>query len=73
MSKRQILMVLGVWIMILCMPGFPNSIKQILGVVTGLLIIFIAYKMRSESLSGDASNSAGSSLSDMPFVENRHE
>jgi Ca2+/Na+ antiporter len=48
MSKRQILILLGVWVMILFYTGFPDFWKWILAIITGLYIIFISYSLKSE-------------------------
>ncbi len=61
-------MVIGIWVMILCGPGFPDSIKEILAIITGLLIIFIAYRMKPESAS-----SRPSAEQSLPYMENRTE
>ncbi len=43
MSKHRILVFTGLWVMILPFLGFPRGFKNILFVLTGLLLIFFAY------------------------------
>jgi len=49
MSKRQIIILLGVWIAILLFLGFPQGWQKILAVATGLYLIIIAYSLRLEA------------------------
>jgi cell division protein FtsW (lipid II flippase) len=45
MSKRQLSAILGFWVMIFLFLGFPTKVwDQWIAVVTGLLIILVAYK-----------------------------
>jgi hypothetical protein len=44
MSKRQILAILGVWVIIFLFLGFPIGWDRWIAVVTGVLIIMAAYK-----------------------------
>lgn len=49
MSKRQVLMLLGaLMIVVFWLPGFPYAIEKALAVVFGVLIIFIAYRLKPE-------------------------
>lgn len=48
MSKRQLLMILGVWVMLILYLGFPAHWDKFLLLVTGLVIIFIAYRMKDD-------------------------
>jgi hypothetical protein len=57
MSKRQILAVLGIWVMIFSWLNFPPNWKPWIGVVTGLLIILAAYRKTQKSKMS-ASNSS---------------
>jgi MFS-type transporter involved in bile tolerance (Atg22 family) len=43
MSKRQFLMLIGVWVAIFLFLGFPLVWHKIIGVISGLAIIAIAY------------------------------
>jgi len=47
MSRQQWLSILGVWVMIFSFLGFSQTWKEIIGIITGLLIIFISFKIRS--------------------------
>lgn len=51
MSKRQVLMLLGILIMILFFLGFPEYVREIIAIVAGLLIVFIAYRLKPEGSS----------------------
>lgn len=48
MSKRQVLMIIGVWVILILQLGFPDSWDRFLLVLTGLAIIFMAYRMKAE-------------------------
>jgi len=48
MKKARILLTLGVWIAILPYLGFPYSWKNILFSLTGLVLIFLAYRFYIE-------------------------
>jgi hypothetical protein len=45
MSKRQLLCVLGVWVMIFLFLGLPSSWHEIIAVVTGLIIVAVSYTL----------------------------
>lgn len=45
MSKRQLLCLLGVWVIGFLFLGFPSSWHKIIAIVTGLIIILIAYNL----------------------------
>ncbi len=49
MSKPKRFLTIGVWVAILPFLGFPVTIKNILFVLTGLLIIYLSYGMYLES------------------------
>lgn len=49
MSKRQWLTLLGVWIMVFLFLGFPPLWRYIMAVVSGLIIILIAYNLPADS------------------------
>ncbi len=61
------LMVLGVWVMVLFTLGFPANIKQILAVVTGVLIVVIAYRIKPDSATHRSDPSS------LPYAEHRNE
>lgn len=64
MSKKQLLIVLGIWVMIFLFINFPSTMDKILALVTGLLIIVIAFKLRSESTPPLKKN--------IPYVEHKN-
>ena len=43
MSKRQMIILLGVWVAAFLFLGFPSSWDKVLAVASGLLIIMFAY------------------------------
>ncbi len=43
MRKERTLLIIGVWVMILPFLGFPLSWRQILFVLTGLALMYLAY------------------------------
>ena len=43
MSKRQFYMILGVWIIVFPFMGFPASWDKVISILTGLLLIILAY------------------------------
>ena len=49
MSKSKQFLTIGIWVAILPYLGFPSNIKNILFVLTGLLIMYISYGMYLES------------------------
>lgn len=64
MSKRQLLIILGVWVMILFYAGFPPAIRGVLAIITGLTIIIVAYSMHSGSASDQLDEAK-------PYVEHK--
>lgn len=69
MSKRQFLCVLGVWVAIFLFLGFPEVWHNILAVITGLVIIFVAYRLPRESIK-NTSGETNSVKANQTFVEN---
>jgi type IV secretory pathway VirB2 component (pilin) len=60
MRKEKTLFIIGIWVMILPFLGFRNSWRQILFLLTGLAIIYLAYQFYLEvknRLSKDAGHS----------------
>lgn len=49
MSKRQWLTLLGVWIMVFLFLGVPSLWHKILALISGLIIILIAYNLPADS------------------------
>lgn len=45
MKKERTLLFIGIWVALLPHLGFPNNMRKILFLLTGLFIIFIAYVM----------------------------
>ncbi len=45
MSKRQVLSILGVWVMVLVFLGIPSFWIKTLYVITGLIIIAVSYNI----------------------------
>lgn len=43
MKKEKLLFVLGLWVVILSFLGFPRTIKSILFILTGVMIMCLAY------------------------------
>jgi len=61
MSKRQGLMLIGIWVLILAAPGFPPSWQTILLLVTGLGLIVFGYRMKPSEGSAEKK--------DLPFTD----
>lgn len=49
MTKARIFLTIGVWVAILPYLGFPNTLKNILFTLTGLLITYFSYSMYQNS------------------------
>ena len=68
MSKRQALILLGLWTIILTSGlflGFPSAWVKILGALTGLVVAAVAYRLPA----GTEPKSAGS----LPYAEHKNE
>jgi hypothetical protein len=63
MSKRQIIILLGVLIIILPFLGLPDSWKTILFILIGLLLILLAYTVKVKAPEIPKEN--------VPFVEHK--
>jgi divalent metal cation (Fe/Co/Zn/Cd) transporter len=50
MSRQQWLSIVGVWVMVFLFLGFPAAWDKIIALVTGLLVIFISFKMSSRNI-----------------------
>jgi len=60
MRKEKTLFIIGLWMVILSFSGFPTATKQILFLITGLAIMYLAYLYYLEvkaKLSKDVNNS----------------
>lgn len=44
MSKRQLSALLGLWVIVFLFLGFPSSWDKWIAVISGILIILVAYK-----------------------------
>jgi hypothetical protein len=66
MSKRQVLMLIGVWVILLAAPGFPSGWKSFLLLVTGLGIVVFGYRMNGSAPASPAAPR------DLPFVEHKN-
>jgi membrane-bound ClpP family serine protease len=65
MSKRQWLTVFGAWVMVFLFLGFPSSWHKIILIVSGLIIIAIAYNIPQEIKADEVGK-------DSSFVESNH-
>ena len=63
MSKRQLLIIIGIWIAAFLFLGFPSGLDKILAIATGAVIIIIAYKLEHEAYP--------STSADVPYVEHK--
>jgi len=62
MSKRQILILLGIWVMIFLFLGFPSAWDKAFALIAGALIAIISYR----GMPAGKTQSA-----DMPFIEHK--
>jgi hypothetical protein len=46
MSQRQWVVIIGVWVAVFLFLGLPSSWEKVLSLLTGLLIIVMAYRIR---------------------------
>jgi hypothetical protein len=65
MSKRQTLIILGIWVIVLPFLGFPGNWDRIILCASGLIIAAIAYSLRLQGQPKKPSN--------MPYVEHKNE
>jgi hypothetical protein len=63
MSKRQVIMILGVWVMIFMFLGFPVSWVKIIALISGALVVILAYRMPPGTRTDPGKN--------LPYVEHR--
>jgi hypothetical protein len=66
MSKRQILILLGVWFGVFLFLGLPESWHTTIAALSGLLLIVVAYSLKSEPVNMSASDN-----SNVPYVEHK--
>lgn len=50
MSKRQILILLGIWFAVFLFLGLPESWHTTIAAISGLVLIIIAYSLKSEAV-----------------------
>ena len=72
MSKRQFIMLFGVWTALFLFLGFPSAWDRILAVVTGLLIIIIAYRIPPQ-VKCCSDDCECEEKKDVPFIEHKTE
>lgn len=67
MSKRQWLTLFGVWIMIFLFLGVPSLWHKIIAIVSGLIIVAIAYNLPADV---KKENKGPGSNTNSSFIEN---
>ncbi|MEK7095384.1 MAG: hypothetical protein AAB917_01875 [Patescibacteria group bacterium] len=65
MSKRQLLSIIGIWVMAFLFLGLPSFWHKILAVISGVIIIVIAYRLDSSK------GKIETIKEDQPFVDNK--
>ncbi len=60
MSKRQLLCLFGIWVMIIPFLGVPSTWSWIISVVSGLLIVFVSYNLPHQKRENNSENSIDS-------------
>ena len=66
MSKYQWISILGVWVMVFLFLGFRSWLEKAIAVITGLIIIAIAYRIGAEARIAHVDDSASASASATP-------
>ncbi|MEK7609662.1 MAG: hypothetical protein AAB470_00885 [Patescibacteria group bacterium] len=64
MSKRQVLIIIGIAIMAFLYVGFPLALDKILALVFGAIILIIAFRLKPPARQN--------SLSQVPYVEHKN-
>ena len=49
MRKERTLLVIGIWVAILHFLGLPENWKSVLFVITGIMLVYLAYLFRLEA------------------------
>lgn len=49
MRKERTLFIIGIWIGVLPFLGFPNNWRSVLFIITGIMLIYLAYLFRLEA------------------------
>jgi membrane protein implicated in regulation of membrane protease activity len=70
MKKARILLSLAVWVAILPYLGFPYSWKNVLFVVTGLVLAYISYSLYKENKTKTEEKQFDNFLENKDFSEN---
>jgi hypothetical protein len=63
MSQRQWIVIIGVWVMVFLFIGFPSSWEKAFAILTGLVIIVFAYRIRFKENSSANSSSFTDNIS----------
>ncbi len=63
MTKKQFLILLGVWVILFLFLHFPSTWDKIFAVLTGLLVIIVAFKFKTPSKTA--------SIGQVPYVEHK--
>jgi cytoskeletal protein RodZ len=66
MSQRQWIVIIGVWVMIFLFLGFPSSWEKVFAILTGLLVIFMAYRIKFKETQPTGESSFTDNLSVKP-------
>lgn len=65
MSKRQTIMLVGVWFVVLPFLGFPAQWEKVLAVISGLAVVWAASRLKAPE------RGVSGSGEDKPFTEHR--
>jgi hypothetical protein len=69
MSKRQLLALLGFWVIIFLFLGFPIAWDKWIAIVTGVLVILVAYRKTPPPKSSPNAAFVQSNTQSIPSVE----
>lgn len=58
-------MLIGVWVLILAVPGFPPSWRTALLLLTGIGIVVFGYRLKA----GEATGAGSAPKKDLPFTD----
>lgn len=70
MRKARILLILGTWIVILSYLGFPQYLKDVLFVLSGLGLIYLSYTLYAEAKEKETSEKTFDNYKENNFNEN---
>ena len=65
MSKRQLLVILGIWVMAFLFLGFPSAWDKVFALLSGLIILVVAFKTERRQRPSSAAN--------IPYVEHKND